>query len=269
MRVKELFAFIQERECVRVKKSCGDPKPWTKDPVLQAYRFCNVYREYDVVTRWIAEHWRREHEDTWFTMTVARFINKPSTLAYLGHPIPWSARDFKLVLKKAPRPLFSAAYMVRSDPGDKTVYLADKVLTPLWCDRVALRPRAGDTLEQFAARLAPYYGLGSFMVGQIVADTKFVGPLKKASDWWTWATPGPGSMRGLNRVFDLPTDKPWDPIIWQHHLALLQVAIDKEVRALEMHRISAQDLQNCLCEFDKHSRARLGEGRPKQRYAGV
>ena len=26
----------------------------------------------------------------------------------------------------------------------------------------------------------------------------------------------------------------------------------------------AQDIQNCLCEWDKYERARLGEGRPKQ-----
>jgi hypothetical protein len=31
----------------------------------------------------------------------------------------------------------------------------------------------------------------------------------------------------------------------------------------------AQDLQNCLCEFDKYERARLGEGTPKQIYKEV
>mgnify|MGYP003335523726 CR=1 FL=1 len=32
------------------------------------------------------------------------------------------------------------------------------------------------------------------------------------------------------------------------------------------HRLCLQDTQNVLCEFDKYERARLGQGRPKQRY---
>lgn len=34
-------------------------------------------------------------------------------------------------------------------------------------------------------------------------------------------------------------------------------------------KLCAQDIQNCLCEFDKYERVRLGEGAPKQRYPGV
>jgi hypothetical protein len=30
--------------------------------------------------------------------------------------------------------------------------------------------------------------------------------------------------------------------------------------------LHAQDLQNCLCEFDKFERARLGEGKPKRKF---
>ena len=40
---------------------------------------------------------------------------------------------------------------------------------------------------------------------------------------------------------------------------------------LELDRIGlgdlhAADLQNCLCEFDKMERVRLGEGKPKRRF---
>ena len=33
--------------------------------------------------------------------------------------------------------------------------------------------------------------------------------------------------------------------------------------------IHAQALQNCLCEFDKYERVRLGEGRPRNNYPGI
>jgi hypothetical protein len=42
-------------------------------------------------------------------------------------------------------------------------------------------------------------GLGPFYIGQIIADLKYVEPLKSAKDWWTYCVPGPGSQRGLNR----------------------------------------------------------------------
>ena len=33
--------------------------------------------------------------------------------------------------------------------------------------------------------------------------------------------------------------------------------------------LHAQDVENCLCEFDKYERTRLGEGRPRSLYAGM
>ena len=49
--------------------------------------------------------------------------------------------------------------------------------------------------------LAGFHGLGGgFISGQIVADMKYVAPLRDAPDWWNFAVSGPGSRRGLNRV---------------------------------------------------------------------
>jgi hypothetical protein len=89
----------------------------------------------------------------------------------------------------------------------------------------------------------------------------------EASDWWTWAVSGPGSRRGLNRVVGRAKDTNWSEKAWKDTLVVLQ----KEVAVLLppwMDRLHAQDLQNCLCEFDKYERVRLGEGRPRSLYAG-
>lgn len=56
---------------------------------------------------------------------------------------------------------------------------------------------------------------------------------------------------------------------WFLQLGLLQKEIDPLIKKAGILRLSAQDLQNCLCEFDKYERVRLGEGRPKQLYPGV
>jgi hypothetical protein len=274
MRVQELFSFIRERHAIYERRKAGQLKPWTKDPILLQYRFCNIYRELDTVTVWIRENWRVPHAydpDLWFAMTVARFLNKPESLEALDvrcHVLQWDLKSFKKIMrirKNAGERVFSGAYMIRAEAGLKTDYLADFVLTPMWKEREILRPRKKDTLAQFHSRLMTQRGMGSFMAGQVVADTKFVGDLKNAEDWWTWAAPGPGSRRGMDYVNGAPVAER----NWFDALQMLQVTIDPLVREAGLPRLCAQDLQNCLCEFGKYERVRLGEGHPKQRYPGA
>ncbi len=54
----EFMEFVYERHLIYVRRRDGMPKPWTDDAILQNYRFCNVYRELDTVTQWIAKNWR-------------------------------------------------------------------------------------------------------------------------------------------------------------------------------------------------------------------
>jgi len=117
MRVEALFAWITERHAIYEAKNAGYPKPWTEDPILRAYRFCNVYRELDKVTQWIAEHWRDNHYDSpevWFAMTVARLVNWPDTLEELGYPVPFDPMHFIEVLerrKQAKEKVFTGVYI--------------------------------------------------------------------------------------------------------------------------------------------------------------
>ena len=82
-----LVAWVKERESIRKKKEAGESPPYTNDPILRVYRFCNAFREDDAVTRWIFEHWLKPNKndpDVWFAMTVARHLNLPGTLSELG-----------------------------------------------------------------------------------------------------------------------------------------------------------------------------------------
>jgi hypothetical protein len=276
MRTAELFAFIQERHAIYEKKQAGMPKPWTQDKILGSYRFCNVYRELDSVTRWITENWRDpfDHDpDLWFAMVVARLINWPETLEAIGYPVPYRALQFINEIhaaKAAGKKTFSGAYIVSTNGHamDKAEYLHAHVLQPLWDNRAAIRPMEGEYLEDFFARLSKFNGMGSFMAGQVIADVKYAGCLFNAPDWWVWAASGPGSRRGLNRVTSRPVDASWPGGSWHQALMELKAEIDPLVAAKDMPMIHAQDLQNCLCEFDKYQRTLLGEGRPRSGYPG-
>lgn len=274
--VQRLVNFISARHSTYQNKMQDKPKPWTPDPILQRYRFCNVYRELDTVTKWIAVNWRDPHagdDDLWFAMAVARWVNWPDTLAAIGYPVPWNKKKFLSAIakrKEMGEKVWTGAYMIgtQGNAMDKPLFIAEGVLQPLWDQRADLRPRHGDTLKSFAERIIAVKNQGKFMVGQIVADAKYADPtLKQASDWESWAVSGPGSRRGLNRVLGLDKDLGWNERSFLEILTKLRWEVNKSLPPW-MGPLHAQDLQNCLCEYDKYERVRLGEGRPRSLYAG-
>ena len=286
MRVKDLFLFMHERHRIYQRRATGQRKPWTQDKILQQYRFCNVYRELDTVTQWIAKNWRLPHRadpNLWFAMCVARLVNWPPTLERMGWPVPWATKHFIKTMHTQPgytQKVWSGAYIVSTNGNEmeKADYIANRVLTPLWDDRKKIWAGINNetlgavpppTLADVHRTLTRYTGLGSFLAAQVIADLKYVAPLRSAIDWYTWAASGPGSRRGLSRVCGVAVNVPWNEETWLITLQKLHRGIMPLLKSDDMPRLHAQDLQNCLCEFDKYERARLGEGRPRSKYPGV
>lgn len=280
MRTQELFSFIHERHSIYTKKQAGLPKPWTDDPILQSYRFCNVYRELDTQTIWFAKNWRKSHAndpDLWFASLVFRFVNWHETAEELGYPVPFKARHFMKVLRERGeqgKKVYSGAYMISTHgvKQPKWEYLGYS-LEAIWRERERIRyhPHGvnGGSLEYFHNTLMNCFDVGSFLAAQVIADCKYTPRMDMAKDWFTFAASGPGSRRGLNRVFMQPVKQPIKEENWRLCLSVLYNEIKPMIRNAGMPTLHAQDLQNCLCEFDKYERVRLGEGRPKSLYKGV
>jgi hypothetical protein len=272
--VKYFLKFILARYEIYVARQTGMPRPWSTDAILQRYKFCNTYRELDRVTRQIAKLWREPHKDDrhlWFALVVARrCVNLPATLAGIGFPVPWDPDHFLRVLerrKKSGKQVFNSEpykLIVSGQSGDLGQLHVKFVLDPVWQDRDRLRPHSDDTLQSFYERLAAVPFMGGFYAAQIVADLKYVGKLRHARDWWDFSASGPGSRRGLNRVLDHRTDGPWRESDWVNQLYLLRKAIAPALAKAGLPQMHAQDTQNCLCEFDKYERIRLGEGKGRK-----
>jgi hypothetical protein len=270
---EQFVAFVVERYRIWERRQAGHRGPWTSDPILAAYRFCNVYRELDRTTRWIAQHWREPHKDDphlWFAMVVARLINNPETLAEFSLPGRWNKNQFLRVMharRDAGLKTFSGAYMIHcGESRPKADYLADRVLDPLWARRVKIMPRHAETLRAFHNRLSDEQDMGSFMSAQVIADIKYVAPLDQAVDWWTFAASGSGSRRGMSYVMAMDPTTRWRESEWRRALTELRILMRPQIRHAGMPPMHAQDLQNCLCEFSKWKRTQLGTGRPKQRF---
>lgn len=298
--LKRLTSFVLERQRIYTRRQEGKPKPWTTDPILQQYKFCNVYREQDRVTIWIDQHIRRPYKDDanlWFMLCVARQLNWPDTLQELMDAGAWptarrgyNAVDMtKVLLTRKARgdKVYTGAYMISGQRGRKEGGGKNKpwmtchlVLQSLWRDRPlfidGLTTR-GVTLAAAHAALVRYRGWGDFLAAQVVADLKHTRYLRRAADWYTWAVLGPGSTRGLNRLYPQrrrstrrsPLKAPWPVEESEIALRAVRVALSRAlVQAKLGPPLCAQDTQNCLCEFDKYERARLGQGRPRALYDG-
>lgn len=273
-RYDQLLYWVKERYNIFLKKEGGLCPPWTSDPILQNYRFCNVHRENDKVTKWIHLEWCKRHHndpDMWFAILIARLLNLPSTLQELGYMSQWDRKQFTRVLlrrKAAGQANYNGAYMITTHKHkmDKTEYYAWR-LGDIYEDRENIRPRSLDTLQHFYDRLISHDGFSSFMVSQVIADIKYYNPLYHAKDWHTFAEPGPGSLRGMRRLYGLETDDTSEDKLWKLRLSEYRGQLNDDLYKLNINSVCAQNAQNILCEFDKYMRALLGEGRPKQRYS--
>ena len=269
----ELLHWIKERESVRIKKEAGEPKPWTTDPIIRDYKFCNVRRNDDRVSRWIHDHWLHpyaDHSNITFAMCVARIFNWPETLALIEEIVfaeGWYPDLMRNVLKEyrdQGNKVFTGAYTV-STCGlamDKVDYVIDKVFTPL---RWIVNPMDDHvTLEMVWAKLCEFQGFSSFMAGQVIADLKYIEPLKSAPDWNTFAPLGPGSIRGLNRLHGRALAYNVKQQQGTQELLEIQSIIKREL-ALD---IALHDVQNCMCEFDKYMRLKYDGGKVRSKYPG-
>lgn len=282
-----LLYWVEERERIRQRRLAGAPQPWTSDPILHQYRFCNVRRRDDRVSKWIIESVIDPydgHPNLWVMLALARYINWPDTLLELmdedlwpKDPRPNWEKIGKLIDARAARgeQAWTGAYMIRAESNTKAAwyswgkgrYVAQIVVgRELWANRAdilkALKTGRAETVWQ---SIAGRYGWGSFMAGQVVADYTYSPLLRSAPDLYTWAPLGPGSRRGLNRLAgrELSAEISQDLAVKEMRELYKDIILDL---GSDFADITLHDVQNCLCELDKYLRAKTGEGRPRSNF---
>jgi hypothetical protein len=267
-----LLYWITERESIRLKKESGEPKPWTDDKILSSFRFCNVRRADDRVSKWLLEWWYKpnfNHKNMLVACALARHFNLPAALEEIGFPKVWNPVRIKRLLraKKARgENIFSGAYMVRGvETVDKTEMVVTKVCQPL-----VDNPPKIDTssMQRSVEALLPYWGFSSFMAGQVINDA--VWAIKGTwADRHTWAAIGPGSLKGMNQIHERPIKHPIKQEQFLEELRSLAKCCQDQLPKSITQRLILSDYQNCCCEYFKYTKALLGIGKPKQKYSGA
>src|SRR5262245_66683119 len=112
-----------------------------------------------------------------------------------------------------PTPVVTGSFIITGKPGFPKAEGVCQYIHQ-WCNNVAWNALYEEWFKKPPLLEEMYFwitgeGLGSFMKGQIIADLKYLPFMREVDDWWTWATPGPGSMKGLNIVLERDMNAPW------------------------------------------------------------
>lgn len=281
--VKRFFDFMNERHAIYLRRAAGEEFPWTNDPILQKYKFTNIYRELDKGTVWNREKIREpynDHPELFFNLAAYRCYNLESTQAALGFIENYDAGSVVSKLHKlsnAGMKVFTGAYVITGTLQDEEGNYPDKVtqvfgimLNQLWNRRVELEPQPGDTLHSAFTRIAhAVKGMGKFITYEIISDLRWTRYLNTASDIMEWANPGPGAKRGMLRLmgaqimhrweYSMPVPSDTEIIAAMQHL----LKVSPDYLAEWMDPLEMREIEHSLCEWDKHERVRLGQGRPR------
>lgn len=256
----------------------GMEPPWTEDPILQTYRFTNVFRQLDKVTQHLNTH---IHIDDYSDMNnylldviVYRMFNHPDTF------LVWKdagkiVNRFRHKLcnrKKHGMQIFTGAYIITNagSKQNKIDLVCDniiKIKKLMIRNKLAILFGCEMTLKKAHKEIMCLPMHGPFVAYEVVTDLRWT-MLKRAKDIMTWANAGPGCLRGLNRLSNRDIKKK----INQERACLEMMFIlnrlndSKSLLRWWVPPLEMRDVEHSLCEFDKYMRVKNGEGRPRSKY---
>jgi hypothetical protein len=289
------FAFMREREQVRLRKEADLPRPWTDDAILQEFKFTNVRRHYDWTTTKLREEFYQNYRSDdrraiLMNCALARYFGTFEFMEAVGWQT-YEDFDFAEIIDTAERRLssglrvFTGAYVITnqgiSAPKQEVVvdyFLRDlhKAVPELL--KVVQMTRSWQKVAEQMSKIGGFGGTG-FMTKEILLDTMMTDfwdlpptyldgyPLVLPADYSTWTPIGPGGLRGAARLlgYDYPEHNTIRPTKALETILTL-TDVQGEHWPKEYGKLYPTDIQFQLCEFDKYERVRLGQGRPRSRY---
>lgn len=286
---KLFHAFIVQR--LLLKHSRSDVSFFVF-PILKDYKFCNINREDDRVTKYIAEYIRNQHypttSDALAWLLLARCLNEPDSIkgvlftellirsgrfSYLSTPAALLHTHEFYKRRNPHKKIFRGAYMVNPH-GVKNIGVP--TFEYVLCMAIELIKKERDTgfaskaksLGELANDMLTIDGLGEFMTNQVLTDLRYMPNLSgHFPDLQSFVLCGPGTRRGIDR-FDRKTvdcsneekqqlgTKKQDYYV--NRLLTIREQLWYEGELPTEVQIAFKDpnnLANSFCEFDKFCRA--------------
>lgn len=303
--VKHFYDFVTERYKIHVRKDFLKQKaPWTNNPILLQYKFCNIRREHDRQSQYLIKNISTNLclslEDKIINSFYFRAWNNWDTMKDLGGPWP-AKRLYSSKMKEQVRPIYqqlaaedpdrkwwSSAYNQGGtkqawrypDPNEK-INKEDDI--PLRVFHIGPWLKEHNTIEKLLSAsdqkaafeaIKEIQGFADFLAYQIFVDLTYIAEFPFSENEFVVA--GPGCRKGLNKLFD-----DYDGLTLEEALFWLADNIDEIFNEVhppfwagrlfvdlpqEDRFFSVMCLENCMCEFCKYIRTIEGNGRPRVKY---
>jgi len=258
--IKQYYDFIIERENIRLKKERGEPRPWTEDPLLQEYKFTNIYREEDAGTKYYLESviGNKTNEEEILFLTVAyRLVNEPKSWDELQYTVDYNKlateKEIKthmdLIIGRNGK-VFNGAYMILGNipiGSSKTGYYGNyvnrlKKYIPTLLERI----KACETGKEIHILLMELENIGAFMAYELYSDLVYnILPFDENE----FVNIGHGALPTLKRIYG-DGDR------------------DEQIRELQKEQskylpkdwkpLTLRNIEHCCCEYRKYHKLLSG-----------
>jgi hypothetical protein len=253
------------------RRYCDPCGPWTTDPILQAYRFTNVFRATDRVSQYLIREIQyradrsQEPREVFFRTILFKIFNKIETweaLEYVHGPLSWQTVDLDAVdrtlsrLRVSGQRIYSAAYIMPAPPFGRLCKHSNHLalIARMMADRLADRLRQAPDLRAVYERILDYPGLGRFLAFQYAIDLNYSTLLD--FDEADFVMAGPGALDGISKCFGTTSGRSPEHIIrWvtdRQEVEFTQRGLD--FNGLFGRTLQPIDCQNLFCEVSKYTR---------------
>jgi hypothetical protein len=267
------WSFASRRNVAFERRLSGQVGPWTEDPILNTYKFCNVFRAADRVSQYMIRDvvYSRDHSndgDRLFQIVAFRTFSKietwEGTRAYIGRAPTLNdlcSGQFEQALdwvKSRAGGLYTGAFILCANKAYgfdekhrnhvalfKHMFLNEKLHETIGKAR---------SLEEVVRALETFPLMGPFMAYQTAIDLNYSALVNFSENDYTQA--GPGAVRGLYKAFESLGDySPSDAIKWMVDRQDVEFGrLELPFNGLFGRKLHAIDCQGLFCELDKYCR---------------
>jgi hypothetical protein len=264
------WRFAAERQSVFFRRLRGEQPPWSDDPILQTYKFCNAYRASDRVSQFLIRDVIYQPgftaEDTLLRIILFRLFSKIETWQLLEGThgqicvATFAPDDYGETLDQAMsrgEAIYTSAFILcanntygYSRKHRNHLALVDAMLQSQLPRRIA----AAKSLKEVYHLLIYYPLIGPFMAYQLAIDINY----SQLTDFDEndFTMPGPGAIRGITKCFlDLGSRSMAGIVHWM--VDRQEQEFDRlglTFQSLFGRPLHAIDCQNLFCEVDKYAR---------------
>lgn len=269
------WKFAVLRQDVFFNRLKGMPFPWSKDPILNQYKFTNAYRVADRVSQYLIknviyhENLPQTPKEILFRILLFKLFNKIETWELLTGKFgtltyeEFSFAEYDKILDKAitgGRRIYSAAYImpsVQSRFGFERKHSNHLKLIQLMLEeQVDQKLMAAKTMQQAFEIIKKFPGLGNFLAYQLLIDINY-SPILDFSES-EFVVPGPGAKGGISKCFENRGGL--------NEMEIIKLVTDSQEQEFQRLGLSFQslwgrplqliDCQNLFCEVDKYARVK-------------